>query len=100
MKPVDHLVLLRLKVGTTETQIKNLVNALVDLKNKVSGIVDIGAGMNVSPENLDKGHNFGYYARFEDAAARDAYLGSPPHRVVLEKYGSLIDDLTVVDFER
>ena len=100
MKPVDYIVLLRLKADATETQIKDLIKALVDFKNKVPGILDVGAGVNISAENLDKGHNFGQYARFKDVAARDAYLGSPPHRAVLEEYGSLFEDMTVVDFER
>jgi hypothetical protein len=96
---VDHIVLVRLKAGTTEKQIDALTNELLELKNKISGIVDIAAGVNNSPEGLDKGNNFGLFVRFKDVASRDAYLSDSAHGAVVREYGQILDDLTVVDFE-
>ncbi len=98
---VDHLVLIKLKTDATRKQIDDLTGALLSLKDEVPGIIDIGAGVNNSPEGQDKGHNYALFVRLKDAATRDAYLIDPRHQSVVVEYAvPILEDLTIVDFMR
>lgn len=98
---VDHLVLAKLKAEATQAQIDSLTEALLTMKKEVPGIIDIAAGVNNSPEGMDKGHNYAVYVRFKDIAARDAYLTNSYHQGIVVEYAvPILEDLTIVDFER
>lgn len=97
---IEHLVLFKLKPGTTEAQIKTLTDALLSMKSQIPGILEISAGVNNSPEGKDQGFNFGLLVRFEDAAARDGYLPHPVHvQTGKDHIRPLVEDVLVLDFE-
>ena len=98
---IEHLVLFKLKAGTTPTQIETLTAALLQMGDQIPGILDISAGVNNSPEGKNQGFDFGLLVQFEDAAARDGYLPHPVHRQVgADHIRPLVDDVLVLDFER
>ena len=68
---IEHIVLLKLKPYTTDQQLQGLTDALVGMKEQISGIVDITAGINNSPEGKSHGFSYGFIVRFVDQVARD-----------------------------
>jgi len=99
MPKVKHIALVRFKEGTSNEQIDELFDALLDVTENVEGVEDYVSGPNTSPENLNKGFTHGFVITFQDAATRDAYLTHPDHEQFKSKFVPLIDDIAVVDFE-
>jgi len=83
---VVHNVFFAFKDGTTEEHINNLSQALISLKNAISGIQSFSFGPNSSPEGLQQGYDYGFNMIFESIAHRDAYLIHPAHVEVVEVY--------------
>ncbi|TCR02793.1 Dabb family protein [Neorhizobium sp. JUb45] len=80
-----HTVLIRFKTSIDKAQKKEIFEAIVALKQKLSGIVDVKYGPNVSPEGLGGGFADALVVTFDTVEARDAYLVHPDHVVVGEK---------------
>ena len=99
MAKVKHIALLKFKQGTSDEQIDDLFNTLLDLSENVEGIDDYVSGPNSSPENLNQGYSHGFVMTFHDAAARDAYLAHPEHQAFTQKFLPLIDSIVVFDFD-
>jgi hypothetical protein len=76
---IRHVVLITFKPELDEVAIKQALNSVVKLKDRIDGILAVTAGANNSPENLEKGYRHGFVVDFRDAAARDAYLPHPEH---------------------
>ena len=86
-----HCVFLRLKAAITAAEKQSLFDAVVGLKDVISGIIAISYGPNVSPEGLHGGFVDGFTVTFESPEARDAYLVDPAHVVVGERIVSSLD---------
>lgn len=82
MPKVKHIVLLKLKPGTTDEKVQEIFQAVADLKGKIPGIVDFSCGSYSSPEGLNQGFQHAFMVTFESPAARDGYLPHPDHEVV------------------
>lgn len=96
---IEHIVLLKLKPGITEAQLKTLSDALLGMADEIPGIESITAGTNNSPEGKSQGYTYGFIVRFTDEAARDAYLPHPHHRQVAGEYiRPLVEDVLVFDY--
>ena len=96
---IEHIVLLKLKPYTTDQQLQDLTDALMGMKQQISGIVDITAGINNSPEGKSHGFSYGFIVRFVDQVARDNYLPHPKHiEVATQSLRSLVDDVLVFDY--
>lgn len=80
-----HTVLIRFKTSVDRAQRKEIFEAIAALKDRLSGIVDVRYGPNVSPEGLGGGFEDGLFVTFETAEARDAYLAHPDHVAVGQK---------------
>ncbi|NKB71203.1 MAG: Dabb family protein [Candidatus Latescibacteria bacterium] len=99
---IQHIVLLKLKSGTTQEQKAVLLEGLVALKrdNKISGIESVTGGDNNSPEGKTHGFDWGFVMTFTDAAARDAYLPHPDHKALGQNLlRPIVDDVLVLDYE-
>jgi hypothetical protein len=99
MSKVKHIGLVKFKEGTSDEQINNLFDQLLDLSESVDGIEDYVSGPNSSPEGLNQGFAHGFVMTFTDAAARDAYLAHPEHQKVKDTFLPLIDSIVILDFE-
>jgi hypothetical protein len=93
MDAVRHIVIFKFRPDATESQINQLTQEFLSLKNKIPGIVDIEYGVNNSPEGLNRGFTHIYLLTLENAAARDAYLPHPEH----QKFGELVGQLGILD---
>jgi hypothetical protein len=96
---VKHIVLLKLKEGTTSDQTNAVLDGLTGLKDKLAGIVSVTGGDNNSPEEKSSGFSWGFVMTFEDEASRDAYLPHPDHKAVsAETIRPIVDDVLVFDY--
>ena len=100
---VRHVVLVRFAAGTEPAEIEAVFDALANLRAVVPGMLGFDAGRNISPEGLARGYTHGFVVDFADAAARDAYLAHPDHKVAGAALVALceggIDGVLVLDFE-
>jgi len=95
---VEHLVLFKLKPGTTEEQRRTVVDTLKRLKS-IDGIVDMSVGINHSKEGKSQGFEVGMRVRFRDQAALEGYLPHPQHVGVVDEVREYFDDVIVVDYD-
>jgi hypothetical protein len=99
MGKIKHIALFKFKEGTSEEQINQLFDDILDITENIEVIEDYVAGENNSPEGLNQGYTQGIVMQFADAAARDTYLTHPEH----EKIKGLIlphtESVLVFDFE-
>ncbi len=98
-KRVVHVVALKFKEGVTQEQIEKVCKGFAELKDKIPGIVRYQAGVNNSPEKLDKGFTHCFIVTFKNAKARDEYLPHPAHKEFAKGLGEVIADVFVIDFE-
>lgn len=99
MAKVKHIGLIKFKEGTSEEQVDNLFEQLLDLSESIEGIEDYVSGPNISPEGLSDGFTHGFVMTFVDVAARDAYLPHPEHERFKQNFLPVIEKATIVDFE-
>ncbi|MEE2753347.1 MAG: Dabb family protein [Candidatus Latescibacterota bacterium] len=96
---VQHIVLLKLKDGTTQNQTQAVLDGLTGLIGKLPGILSVIGGENISPEGKSAGFGWGFVMAFEDLASRDAYLPHPDHKAVSAKFiRPIVDDVLVFDY--
>ena len=98
---IQHIVLLKLKPGTTSAQKEALLEGLIALQRegRIPGIESVSGGDNCSPEGKAHGFDWGFVMTFADAAARDAYLPHPAHKAVgKELLRPIADDVLVLDY--
>ena len=78
---IRHIVLIRFRPDVTPDQKAAVFERLEALRNHLPGITDFQSGRNVSPEShLIRDYNDLFWFDFEDANARDIYLGDPAHK--------------------
>ncbi|MFD2212495.1 Dabb family protein [Metabacillus endolithicus] len=95
---VEHIVIFKFNDSTTVEQQNEAIQKLTSLKNEISGIVDIQAGVNFSERS--QGFELGLTVRFEDKQALEQYGPHEKHQeavAFLKEIG--LTDLIVVDFE-
>ena len=93
-----HMVGFKFKSTTTEQEIKQVENAFRDLKKKIPQIAGYEWGINISPENLNKGCTHGFILTFKTEKDRDTYLNHPDHKAFGAMVRPLLDDVFVLDF--
>jgi len=98
---IQHIVLLKLKQGTTEEQKAALLDGLLALKqDKIPGIEVVSGDDNGSPEGKGHGFDWGFVMTFADEAARDAYLPHPDHKALGQGLlRPIAEDVLVFDYE-
>lgn len=98
---IQHIVLLKLKPGTTGEQKTALLEGLIALQRDgiIPGIEAVSGGDNNSPEGKGHGFDWGFVVTFSDAAARDAYLPHPAHRALArDLLRPMVEDVLVLDY--
>lgn len=93
-----HVVFFSFKEGTSEAEIKIVVDAFRDLQNKIPGIESFEWGVNSSPEGINKGLTHAFTLTFLSNEARDAYLPHPDHKAFGAILGPFLEDVMVVDY--
>ena len=98
MPTVKHVALVKFKPGTGDAKIAECFEAIGQLKNSISGILDYSWGPNNSPEALNQGFTHGFVMTFTNAAARDAYLPHPEHEKVKLLVLPHVESVLVFDY--
>lgn len=93
-----HVVLFKLKDGTTTEQIKKIENDSCALSSKIDEIHDFEWGTDVSVENLQQGFTHCCLFTFLSEADRDTYLNHPVHTEFGTQLKPHLDKLLVVDY--
>jgi hypothetical protein len=95
---IDHIVLVKFADSTTQEQLAEVVTRFKALREHLTGIVDLQAGLNFSEKN--QGYQVVLSVRFEDRASLEAYGPNPKHQAVaafIREVGRV--DSIVVDIE-
>jgi hypothetical protein len=100
---IRHCVFIRFRPEVPAAERAAIFGAVAALKAHVPGLLKVEAGINASPEGLDKGFAEGFIADFTDGPARDRYLADPEHakvgaRIVAAAEGGT-DGILVFDLE-
>jgi len=95
---IEHIVLFKIKTDASEDKKRAMLYALLDLKDRVPGILHASAGVNFSARA--QGYTHGFVVRFKDRAALDAYLPHPAHVAVVETHVKpLSEGVLALDYE-
>lgn len=97
-KKLRHVVLFKFKETANESEIAKVETAFAALTAKIKQIKDFEWGLNISPENLNKGFTHGFFLTFNSEKDRDLYLPHPDHKAFGELIQPLLDDVLVVDY--
>lgn len=95
---IHRIVLVKFSETTTTEQLQEVVDSFKALKNHLTGIVEIQAGLNFAEKS--KEYQVVLSIRFEDKAALEAYISNPEHQAVaayIREVGRV--DSIGVDFE-
>ena len=95
---IDHIVLVKFGESTTQEQLQEVVTRFKALRGKLTGVVDLQAGINFSRKR--QGYQVVLSVRFEDQAALEAYGPNEDHQAVaayIREVGRV--DSIVVDIE-
>jgi hypothetical protein len=98
---IRHIVIFKYSSDATPEKVQHIHDAFRALQDRIPGIVGFEAGVNNSPENLNKGFTHVFQLTFADAAARDAYLPHPEHKAFGEtlRGTGILEDVFVIDYE-
>ena len=95
---LQHVVCFKFKTSASDQDIKQVEMAFQALKQKISQVVTLEWGTNVSKEKRDKGFTHCFILSFKSEKDRDAYIEHPEHKAFGKIVGPVLDDVFVVDF--
>ena len=93
-----HVVVFKYKEDATKAQIDKVEKEFRALRDKIPGIVSLEAGVNNSPEGLNKDFTHVFIVTFKNEKAREVYLPHPDHKAFVGVLKPILDDVFVVDF--
>lgn len=93
-----HVVIFKYKDTAKPEEIAKVEAAFRALKKSIPGIVSFESGVNVSPENLNKGFTHCYILTFKTEKARDNYLTHPEHQKFVDLIKPVLAEPLVIDF--
>ncbi|WP_306144721.1 Dabb family protein [Roseibium sp. MMSF_3412] len=79
---IRHIVLIRFKPEVGEDIIRGFFQELREIREQVSGILDITSGRSESPEQIERGYMHGFVVDFEDWDALERYQTHPDHKAL------------------
>jgi hypothetical protein len=95
--PVVHVVLIAWKPDATSERRQQARTQAQAFGERIPGILTVVEGPSVSPEGLERGHDYALVITFADEAARDAYLPHPVHREFVALLDGWTTEVTVYD---
>jgi hypothetical protein len=93
-----HFVAFQFKPTATPADIEKVVASFRELRKTVPQVQSIEAGVNNSPENLNKGLTHAFFVTFASEKDRDIYLTHPEHEKFKVLLKPLVADVLVMDF--
>ncbi len=84
------------KLSATHEELNQVKRDIDIMLSKIPGILDMSSGIQ-DTENAK--YNWGLTVRFKDKAARDAYASNPHHQAFGDRYGGMVVELEIVEYE-
>lgn len=95
----EHIVLLKLKPNFTIDEHEEVVKLTHAFKDKIPGIVDLSAGINVTEEVEHKqDYTLGIRVTFTNRQACRDYIQHPLHQSLLQQVGPFVEGIVVMDY--
>ncbi|KAL6058972.1 hypothetical protein QOT17_014500 [Balamuthia mandrillaris] len=95
--PLDHLVLLKLKEGTSKETVSAIIAGAASLKN-IPGVLELTIGENISPGRA-KGHHIGLRVTMDSEETLQNYGPCEIHQAFVSQFVKPnVEDITCVDF--
>ena len=94
---IMHVVLMKFKPDTPESEIAALSALLENLPNKIPEIQMYEFGANVIPS--ERAYDFALVSLFANPEALSRYQQHPDHLPVVEKLKAMCTDIAAVDFK-
>jgi hypothetical protein len=96
---VRHVVLLKLKDGTTAETLHAIEAAFAGLRSQIPQIRELEWGTDMSPEGRQAGHTHAFLVTFATTVDHDMYLPHPARKAFLaDVLKPHLDKVTVVDY--
>jgi hypothetical protein len=97
----EHLVVFKFNTNITPAEQQGLVDQLLAFRNRIPGILDISAGINVTEETGNiHGYTIGLRVTFEDLESLRAYGPHPVHQEFVKSLDGLLENVIVVDYPK
>ncbi|GGF98674.1 hypothetical protein GCM10010912_49220 [Paenibacillus albidus] len=95
----EHLVVFKFNSKITPAKQQEFVDRLLSLRERIPGIVDLSAGINVTEES-DKiqGYTLGLRVTFDHLESLRAYGPHPAHQEFVASLDGWVDDVIVADY--
>ena len=97
MTEISHVVLVQWSQAATPDAKNEIARQLLAFPSGIPGIVSVVEGVSASPEQLERGFDYGFIVTFATADARDTYLTHPDHLPVAEAIGTAAAKIVVFD---
>jgi hypothetical protein len=95
----EHLVSFKFKEMLPAPKEKELLETLLSFKERIPGIVDMSAGVNVTDEvgNIH-GYTLGLRVTFQDQESLRQYGPHPVHQQFVKLLDGILDNVVVIDY--
>lgn len=95
----EHLVTFKFNEKYNPEIEKQLLDILLSFKDRIPGIVDLTAGVNVTEETEHmQGYMLGLRVTFQDREALRQYGPHPVHQQFVQLLDGIIENVIVVDY--
>ena len=97
---IQHVVMFKVKKGTRQAQINNMLHALETWRETIPGITEVRASKNIS--KVRSGFNYALLIRFQNHAAWKEFVKGDMEEIqdVVEAYVEpIVEDAIVGDYE-
>jgi hypothetical protein len=95
----EHLVCFKFNESYNPQTEKQLIDALMSLKDRIPGIIDLTAGVNVTEETGNiHGYTLGLRVTFQNQEALRQYGPHPAHQEFVKLLDGIIENVVVVDY--
>jgi hypothetical protein len=97
----EHLVVFKFNTNVTPAKQQELLDQLLTFRDRIPGIFDISAGINVTEETENiKGYSLGLRVTFEDLASLRSYGPHPVHQEFVKSLDGILENVIVVDYPK
>ncbi|OAS17888.1 Dabb family protein [Paenibacillus oryzisoli] len=95
----EHLVVFKFNANVTPIKQQELLDQLLTFRDRIPGICDISAGINVTEETENiKGYTLGLRVTFKDLESLRSYGPHPAHQEFVKSLDGILDNVIVVDY--
>jgi hypothetical protein len=95
----EHLVCFKFNEKYNRQNEKQLIDTLMSFKERIPGIVDLTAGVNVTEEtNNIHGYTLGLRVTFQNQEALRQYGPHPAHQQFVKLLDGIIENVVVIDY--